>query len=88
MLDPIAVDAELERMVEKRSDGRTGAEKANAEAALQRAADLRRLQAQREANRSAWCEHYHGLVRAHIRLARDARRRARELEDQPKGKTA
>lgn len=85
MLDPIAVDAELERMVEKRQDGRSGREKANAESALQRAEDLRRLRARREEKRRLWREHYHGLVRAHIRLARDARRRARELEDQPKG---
>lgn len=74
------VDAELERMIEKRRDGRNGRDKANAEAALQKAQDLRRLRAQREENRTLWIAHYHGLVRAHIRLARDARRRARALE--------
>ncbi len=45
-------------------------------AASERAHERKR----REENRLAWIEHYRGLVRAHISLARDARRRMREMQ--------
>lgn len=80
MLDPIAVDAELERMVEKRRDGRSGREKANAEAAHQRAADLRKAAEMRQEHRVLWVEHFRRLAAANLLAARDFRRRARLLE--------
>ncbi len=71
-----AAEKELDRFINSRSKDK---DKANAEAERVKAENLRRLQALREENRTLWIAHYHSLVRAHFRLARDARRRAREL---------
>lgn len=73
---------QIDRLIESRSKGR---ETANAEAERVKADDARRLSEWREANRRAWAEHYRRLVVVHIKMARDFRRRARELEtNQPK----
>ncbi len=76
-----AAEAELERMIEKRRDGRSGREQANAEAQRQREIDLKRLAAMREENRAAWITHLRKTARAHLALARSARARARRLEN-------
>ena len=59
---------------------RKGADEANLEAQRQREIDLKRLAAMRSENRAAWITHLRASARAHLHIARDARRRARELE--------
>ncbi len=74
------IDNFIDRMADKHRDGRNGAEQANAEAARQREIDRKRLAAMREENRAAWIMHLRKTARAHLRIARSARARARKLE--------
>ena len=76
-----AGEREIDRFISRRAQ-RTGAVEANALAALQRVADARKLEATREQNRNAWIYHLRRTAAAHLRIARDARARARRLEEQ------
>ena len=73
-------EAELNRLVERQAK-RTGAEEANALAAIWAASERRDLERRREKNRELWCEHYRRLAASSLKAARDYRRRARELEN-------
>ena len=67
-------------------EARQGREWANQEAERQKAIDLKRLAATRSENRDAWIYFLRRSARTHLRIARDIRRRLRELEDHdPKG---
>ncbi len=80
-----AAEKELDRFINSRSKDR---EKANAEAALERAEDLRRHDEYREECRELWAIHLRRLAGSYLRLARDARRRARALETNVKENSA
>ncbi len=80
VLDPVAVEraeAEIDKFINSRSKQR---EEANSLEAVWAASERRELAKRREENRTLWIDHYQGLVRVHIRLAKDARRKARALE--------
>ena len=83
MLDPIAAEraeAGLNKFIDSQAKKRKGAEEANALEAMW-AASERRVQAQRrEENKALWVEHYRRLTVAHLELAKDFRRRAREVQ--------
>ncbi len=67
--------ADLDALTERRAKA-TGAERANAEAALLRASDARRTRAARLENARAWVEHYGALaLAAHDTAARYAEKR-------------
>jgi hypothetical protein len=70
-------ERDLNAFINRRSRDR---EKANTEAALQKAADRRRHEAYREECRALWVAHLRRLAGSYLAMARDARRRARELE--------
>jgi hypothetical protein len=72
-------EQELNRFINSRAQ-RKGRAQANVDAERQRAEDARKLAELREANRLAWCEHLRRTAAAHLRIARDARARARRLE--------
>ena len=76
---------QIDRLIESRRQGR---EEANALAQLERAEDARRLREMRQDHKVLWVEHYRRLAASSLKAARDLRRRARELENQPKGRTA
>ena len=76
---------QIDRLIESRARGR---EEANAEAALERAADRRRHDEYREACRELWAIHLRRLAGNYLAMARDARRRARALETNVKENSA
>lgn len=76
-----AVDAELDRFIDSQAKKRKGEDKANLDAALEREADARRLEAEREENRVLWIAHFRCMAAVSLAAARDYRRRARELTD-------
>lgn len=71
-------ERDLDKFIDSRAK-RKGEDSANLEAALERQRLARKIAAQREENRVAWCEHYRRLTDCYLRLAFDARRRAREV---------
>ncbi len=88
MLDHVKLEraeSEIDKFISSRSKGR---ETANEEAKRQKAEDRRRHDEYREQCRVLWAIHLRRLAGSYLTMARDARRRARELENQPKGKTA
>ncbi len=81
MLDPVAAERgerELDRLIEGRSKGRA---EANREAERIKAEDRRKLEEMHQENRALWCDHLRRLSANYVSLARDARRRARRLEE-------
>lgn len=91
MLDVEAVERaerQIDAFIEKRQAQRTGADEQNALETLWAASERRELARRREENRRLWIAHFEALVRIHIRLARDARRRARELQTDVKEKAS
>ena len=81
-----AGEREIDRFIERQAQ-RTGADEANAIEAMWRASERAHAAKQRKENRSAWIAHYRGLTAAHLKMALDCRRRARELEA-TEGRTA
>ncbi len=81
MIDDVAAveraERDLDPFINRRSRDR---EKANAEAATQKAADARTREAYREECRALWVAHLRRLAGSYLAMSRDARRRARELE--------
>ncbi len=71
---------EIESLIERRHDGRSGRAQANLEAQRIKAEDRRRHEAYREENRTLWAIHLRRLAGSYLSMARDARRRARLLE--------
>ena len=69
------VDADIERLIERRD---TGQNHANAEAERDRARDARRTHAARLVNAKAWCAYFGGLALA----AHDTAARYSELRDE------
>ncbi len=68
---------QIDRLIESRARGR---EEANALAQLEKAEDLRRLQAMRAEHKVLWIAHYRRLAFASLQNSRDYRARARALE--------
>lgn len=61
---------ELDKFIDSQAK-RKGKDSANLEAALERAADARRLEALRQRNQLAWVAHYRCLTATHLKIARD-----------------
>lgn len=72
---------EIDLLIERRHDGRSGREQANREAERQKENDLRRLAAVRSENAVLWAQHLRRTASTHLALARSARSRARRLEN-------
>lgn len=68
---------QIDRLIESRRQGR---EEANALEAIWAASERRVLEKRREENKIAWIAHYRGLTAAHLKMALDCRRRAREMQ--------
>ena len=75
------LDKLLNRAAERLGEARAGQEQANREAARLAAEDRRRAAEQQEHHRQLWCEHLRRLAAAHLQIARDARTRARKLQN-------
>ena len=72
-------ERDLDAFINSRAQ-RKGRAQANLDAERQRAEDARELAELREANRLAWVEHYRRLTVVHLEVAKDYRRRAREMQ--------
>ncbi len=87
MLDPLKTDAAerqlnalLDRAAAKVGEKRAGQQAANELEEFWAASERRLLEKKREENRRAWVEYYSRLTVAHLEMAKDFRRRAREMQ--------
>ena len=75
-----AGERELNAFIDRQAKKRRGADAANKLEEFWAASERRVLKARREENRTAWVEHYRHLTVVHLELAKDFRRRAREMQ--------